>query len=53
MVVFFPDVMKGLTENEEFKKGIESQKDSQKDPMGTWKKLMGLQSKADDDDDDE
>ena len=50
VVVFFPDVMKSLTDNEEFKKGMASQKDLQKDPMASWKRAMGLETKHDDDD---
>ena len=51
VIVFFPDALKGITENEEFKKGIASQKDMQQsDPTAVWKKMMGLESKGDDDD---
>lgn len=50
VIVFFPDVLKSLTDNEEFKKGVDSQKGLQGDPMKVWKNYMGLESKADDDD---
>ena len=50
VVVCFPDVLKGLTESEEFKKGIASQKDMQSDPMAGFKRAMGIESKPDDDD---
>lgn len=48
--MFFPDVLKSLTENEDFKKGVEGQKGLQGDPMMQWKRAMGLESKTDDDD---
>ena len=50
VIVFFPDVLKSLTDNEDFKKGVEGQKGLQGDPMMQWKRAMGLESKADDDD---
>lgn len=50
VIVFFPDVLKGLTENEDFKKGVEGQKGMQGDPMDMWKKVMGMETKQDDDD---
>jgi hypothetical protein len=39
VIVFFPDVLKGLTDNEDFKKGVEGQKGLQGDPMAQWRKV--------------
>jgi hypothetical protein len=52
VVVFFPDVLKQLTENEDFKKGVDGQKGLQRgDPMNAFKKAMGMEVANDDDDD--